>query len=77
MAAMFWADSLLATIALTSTDVGNALGAAPSTPYTRWRISREKRTSRPSVMALYRAARICPIMVRTVSRYSDDDLKRS
>lgn len=34
MAATFWADSLLATIALTSLNVGNALGAAPSTPYT-------------------------------------------
>ena len=77
MAATFWAVSVLATVALTSSEVGSTLGAAPSTRYTRWRMSNEKRTSRPSVSAFCRAARICPIMVRTVSRYSEVALKRS
>ncbi len=44
--------SLEATVARTSTDVGNGRGGAPSAAYQRWRRSTENRTSRPSVSAL-------------------------
>ena len=70
-------NSRPATIARTCTVSGNARYPRLSTPYVRCPRLIEKRTSRPSAMALYRAPRIWLNIVRTVSRYWAESRKRS